>query len=153
MVDPAKLFPPPAEVLPHKGDMILLHSILTHCEEKTEVLIQVGDSPFFVVNNNYVPAWVGLEYMAQAIAAHAGLLRRRSGLEPRLGFLIGTRLLELRCEQFLVGCRLRTTAKVKWFEGEMAIFECSIYEFSSDRLLAKGDLNVYQPPDNFTVKV
>ena len=43
------------------------------------------------VEDGQVPAWVGIEYMAQAIAAWAGCRARAAGKPPQLGFLLGSR--------------------------------------------------------------
>ena len=60
-----------AELLPHDPPMVLIDKVLSYDENSlvAEVAIR-PDSAFCGANG--VPGWVGIEYMAQAIAAHAG---------------------------------------------------------------------------------
>ncbi|MFS2044934.1 hypothetical protein ACEN9Z_12955 [Stenotrophomonas geniculata] len=68
------------EVVPHRQDMCLLQRI-THWDQDTlEAELVVPEAGLFVENGE-VPAWVGIEYMAQAIAAWAG--RTRAQQLPR----------------------------------------------------------------------
>ena len=57
------------------------------------------DNPYFVPGLG-VPVWVGIELMAQAIAAHAGLGARREQKPPRAGMLLGTRRFEASAAYF-----------------------------------------------------
>ena len=50
-----------------------------------------------------VPAVVGIEYMAQAIAAGAGPSARGKGEAARMGFLLGCRNLTIAVDSFQVG--------------------------------------------------
>jgi hypothetical protein len=78
------------EVVPHRQDMCLLERI-THWDQDTiEAELVVPEAGLFV-EDGQVPAWVGIEYMAQAIAAWAGCRARAAGKPPQLGFLLGSR--------------------------------------------------------------
>ena len=83
-------FPPIEALVPHKPPMLLLDRVLSYSTDyvSCEVEIRV-DSPF--VRDGVVPAIVGLEYMAQCVAAFAGLSARHKGEAPRIGFLLGSR--------------------------------------------------------------
>lgn len=47
-----------------------------------------------------MPAWFGIELMAQAIAAHVGLLSMRDGNPARPGVLLGSRKYEAHTPAF-----------------------------------------------------
>src|SRR2546426_3960121 len=82
-------------LVPHSGPMVLLDRVVSVDEESlcAEVLIR-ADSMFCAAGG--VGAWVGLEYMAQAIAAYAGYGARLRGAPVKIGFLLGSRRYECR---------------------------------------------------------
>src|SRR5215471_7164387 len=77
-------------LLPHAGPMVLLDRVISVDEDSllAEVCIR-SDSLF--CNGGGVGAWVGVEYMAQAIGAWAGYTAQLRGEPVKLGFLLGTR--------------------------------------------------------------
>ncbi|WP_307732400.1 hypothetical protein [Massilia sp. MB5] len=77
-------------LVPHAGPMALLDRVLEADEESlcAEVAIR-ADSLFYAEGG--VGSWVGIEYMAQAVAAHAGYLARQRGEAVKPGFLLGSR--------------------------------------------------------------
>ena len=95
--------PPVADVLPHRGPMVLLSRILEHSEQHTVCAVDIRIDAPFVEPAGTVPAWIGLEYMAQCVAAHAGLRARAHGEPVRTGFLIGSRRIDVRTSGFPVG--------------------------------------------------
>ena len=68
-------YPPIVELVPHRPPMLLLDRVLSYDGECVvcETVLE-HDSPF--VEQGHVPALVGIEYMAQTIAAGAGLSAR-----------------------------------------------------------------------------
>ena len=139
-------FPPVAEVLPQRGRMMLLSSVLEHSDHHTVCAVEVGaDSPFLETDGT-VPALIGVEYMAQCVAAHAGLQRCAKGEEPRVGFLIGARRLDFRSPMgFHVGQRLIVHVTRAWGEEEFAMFACRLIDAPSRAILVEGNLNVFLP--------
>src|SRR5262249_46349262 len=67
-----------------------------------------------LVRHGRAHATAVLEYMAQAIAALAGLRARDRGQSPTLGMIAACRGLELFAEHLLVGDRLRIDADRTW---------------------------------------
>ena len=97
-----------------------------------------------------VPSYVAIEYMAQAIAAWNGLLSRKQGQKPRIGFLLGSRKLKLLTPCFKVGETLNVFGQSKYNDEEMASFDCWV-ERSGERV-AEASLNVFQPKEGISLE-
>src|SRR5271166_2276358 len=91
---------PIEELIAHRPPMRLLDRIIAVSEKNVlaETVVR-ADNPFFESGRG-LPAYVGLEMMAQAIAAIDGMKRRSGGLRPEIGFLLGCRRLVSRRESF-----------------------------------------------------
>jgi len=74
-----------------------------------------------------VPAYVGIEFMAQCVAVHAGARARVHGLGPPLGFLLGTRHFKAKTKHFELGASYQTTCKelIRDSSG-LGSYECNI---------------------------
>lgn len=127
----------------HRGTMLLLDRVLEANDDfaVSEVLIK-SVSPFWREGRG-VPAYVGLEYMAQTIAALDGGRRLKTGEEPSIGFLLGTRRYQSKVGYFVEGQRLQVRAKIAFSDGGMAAFDCIIG--SGGEELVSASLNVYRP--------
>jgi predicted hotdog family 3-hydroxylacyl-ACP dehydratase len=132
---------PIGELLPHGREMTLIDRLVEHSAQRSVATVTVTEvSPFFACSG--VPAWVGIEYMAQTIAAHAGFEARLRGEPPPVGFLLGTRAYESEVGEFALGSTLRITVEPVVMEARLAAFQCSI---ATDRVVAKAVVNTYQP--------
>ncbi|MNG09287.1 hypothetical protein D3C84_927030 [compost metagenome] len=91
-----------------------------------------------------LPAWVGIELMAQSVAAYAGCRARQQGRPVELGFLLGTRKFECNVEHFPAGAHLRIHA-LRSLEDDngMGVFECHL---RGPGIHAMARLNVFRPP-------
>ena len=70
-------------VVPHRGTLRLVDRLVAWDEDSVAVELRVPhEGPFSHAEG--VPAWVGVEYMAQAIAAWAGCRARSAGHEPSI---------------------------------------------------------------------
>lgn len=140
-------WPAPVDVLPHRPPMVLLTRIVSHDRARTVCAVDITATTPFVGTRGYVDAWVGVEYMAQCVAAHAGLEARARGAEVRLGLLIGARRIDFNVDRFAVGHTVVVTATHVWGEREAASFECLLADGAASRPLARGGLSVYSPRD------
>ena len=131
-----------SEVVPHKGAMVLLDKILSVSEEELTAQVTITATTLFLNEKNYVPAWIGIEYMAQAVAAWAGVQRKKVGNDAKIGFLLGTRKYTCYGSKFFLDDVLNIHITRKYQESELAVFDCKI---STNELLATAALNVYQP--------
>jgi len=137
----ADLFPDLAELLPHSGPMLLLGRVLSHGAERTVCGLDPAASELFRDAEGRVPAWLALEWMAQCIAAHGGLLARASGKPPAPGVLVGAKRLELARADFAPGDALEVEVRFVSAAGALASFDCAVR--SGLELVASGSLSVY----------
>jgi predicted hotdog family 3-hydroxylacyl-ACP dehydratase len=137
---------PVVDVVPHKGAMSLLRQVIAHDGNVTVCDIEIKPGALFFKEGR-VEAWVGLEYMAQAVAAHAGMdaLVHKKPIE--VGFLLGTRHADFWTDSYSLGQTLHIEVRHVWGEGELFCFDCSIADASDGRRLAAAQLNVYRPKD------
>jgi predicted hotdog family 3-hydroxylacyl-ACP dehydratase len=130
-----------AELLPHARPMLLVRSVLSHSPERTVCAVEVADSELFRAADGRVPAYVGLEYMAQCIAAHGGLAARALGRAPSPGLLVGAKQLALHREWLEGDESLEVSARLVGRAGALASFGCELR--AGDELVAEGTLSVY----------
>ncbi len=79
-------------LLPHAGPMVLLDEVLAVGDETVSAVATVRrDGLFADPHGAGVPAWVGMEYLAQAIAVWSGFHERAQGRAVHPGFLVGAR--------------------------------------------------------------
>ena len=130
-----------AELLPHARPMLLVRRVLSHSPERTACAVEVADSELFRASDGRVPAYVGLEYMAQCIAAHGGLLARALGAAPSRGLLVGAKQLALHREWLAADESLEVSARLLGRAGALASFACELR--AGDELVADGTLSVY----------
>ncbi|HCS42424.1 MAG TPA: 3-hydroxylacyl-ACP dehydratase [Pseudomonas sp.] len=135
---------PLAELLPHAGDMIFIEQILSFDDEQIPPRLTVRPGGLFSRPDGSLPAWVGIELMAQSVAAYAGCHARQRGDAVELGFLLGTRKFECNVEHFPAGTEL-TIHGLRSLEDDngMGVFECHI---NAPGIHATARLNVFRPP-------
>lgn len=139
-------WPATVDVLPHRPPMVLVDRIVSHDATQTVCALDITSfTPFLC--DGVVPAWVGVEYMAQCVAAHAGLLAHARGETVRPGLLIGARSVDFHVDGFTVGQTIVVHGVHVWGERTLASFECTLTDDRSQRRLARGVLSVYSPPN------
>jgi predicted hotdog family 3-hydroxylacyl-ACP dehydratase len=132
-------------VLPHRDSMRLIDRVIAWQAESIVVEVDVPASGLFATADG-VPAWVGVEYMAQAIAAWAGCRARQEGREPSIGFLLGTRRYTAHQPFFTPGDCLRVEAHCELMgENGLGMFACRI--LAGETELAVANVSVFEPRD------
>ncbi len=133
------------EVVPHRQDMCLLQRILRWDQDSIEAELVVPGTGLFIENGE-MPAWIGIEYMAQAIAAWSGCRARAAGAAPQLGFLLGSRRYSALRSGFPSGTRLRVQARRELLgDNGLGIFACRI--LAGEEEWAVANVSVYEPLD------
>jgi predicted hotdog family 3-hydroxylacyl-ACP dehydratase len=132
--------------VPHRGAMSLLDTVVHHDDQTIVARVRVAaGGPFAQADG--VPAWVGIEYMAQAVAAWSGARARTGGGSPRIGYLLGSRRYEAAVPVFEFGAELEVFAQCELMAANgLGMFDCRITQ--EGRVLACGRLSVFEPPEN-----
>ena len=93
-------------VLPHSHPMILLDEIVRIDATSMQSKVRIAEDAMFYQPPVGVPSYVGIEYIAQTVAAHAGVAALEQGDRVRVGFLLGTRRYACRVPYFPLGALL-----------------------------------------------
>lgn len=133
-----------AELVPHSGKMSLLDRVTEYGDDWLQAEVTITADSMFA-DKLGVPAWVGLEYMAQTIGAFAGLQERLCSGSPKLGFLVGSRRYSCSGEYFLIGQTLTLRVEKEMAtESGLNVFQCRV---QGTDIEASARLNVFQPDD------
>lgn len=149
-----KALPDIRELVPHAGQMVLLERVLHADHERLCAEVRIGPDSLFYADGA-VGAWVGIEYMAQAIAAWAGFCARGRGEAVQVGFLLGARRYEADVPAFADGSVLHVHAQcVMQGESGLGAFDCRIdaagvgaagVGAAGGVTLARATVTVFQP--------
>lgn len=132
---------PIGELLPHGPEMTLIDRLVEYSPERSVATVTITTRSRFFEGAG-VPAWAGIEYMAQAIAAHAGYEARLRGEPPVIGFLLGTRAYRSELGTFPLGATLTISVEPLVTDSKLGAFQCSI---AVDAVVATAIVNTYQP--------
>ena len=132
-----------ADIVPHAGKMCLLDKAIDGDAESLRCEVTVKEDGLFFADGG-VDAWVGIEYMAQAVAAWAGWRARLLGEVPKIGFLLGSRRYECNRPRFALGDNLQVRVH-RQFQADNGIgqFDCRIAIAGHD--VAHATLTVFEP--------
>jgi predicted hotdog family 3-hydroxylacyl-ACP dehydratase len=133
------------QVLAHDAPMILIDSLSHYSDENACCAVLITEqSPFYNPAIGGVPSYIGVEYMAQSIAAYAGALASDSEQQIKIGFLIGSRKYQTHHSVFTKGSTLAIKVqKLYQEESGLSVFDCQIW--TADTLLCEAKINVFQP--------
>lgn len=129
------------ELLAHEGAMMLLDKVVKFDEQSMVSEVVVRNDGLFG-DATGVPALLGIEYMAQTISAHGGMLDKLAQRPSYLGFLLGTRCYTSNVDSFLAGTVLTVSVEKVMQEQGLGVFDCKI---TAPGILVEAKLNVYQP--------
>ena len=139
--------PPIEDVLPHRGNMLLIDCLIEFNNESTIAEYSPKSDAWYLDAEGNMPAWIGIELMAQTIAAHVGELKRREGKPQKNGVLVGTRRYRSSIPSFASNVPLRICVAIAYQDQSgLAAYDCNIT--CSDTILAEATLKVFEP-DNF----
>lgn len=136
-------FPAIAELLPHAGPMRLLDRVLAHDAEHTRCAVRPRSAALFQDARGRIPGWLSIEFMAQCIGVHGGLLGRSRGEPPRVGFLVGGRELVLRAASFGEDEDLVVEARPRRSSAGLFDFACRIERARDGEVLAEGRVQCF----------
>ncbi|PJI98640.1 putative hotdog family 3-hydroxylacyl-ACP dehydratase [Acidovorax sp. 69] len=135
--------------VPHRGVMLLLDRLLAADEDRAVAEVTVPRDGLFL-HDAGMPSWVGMEYMAQTVAAWAGWNALRKGRAVQIGFLLGSRRFEAAQAFFAAGTRLTVRVQCELMgDNGLGMFDCRI-EADGGRELATARISVFEPSDGNT---
>ena len=136
-------FPAIAALIPHRGPNQLIDAVDACDAESVRTHALVRADAWFAEEDGAMPGWLGLELMAQTIAAFVGLEKHRHGGSPAPGYLLGTNAYTCRLPAFAAGTRLDIEARLVFRETNgLGAFDCAI-ELAGQRV-AEATLKVYE---------
>lgn len=129
--------------VPHAGTMCLLDRVVASGEDWLEAEVTIRANSTFC-DGKEVGGWVGLEYLAQGIAAYAGMRARKLGEAVKIGFLVGTRNYESRLPAFPVGSHLIIRVEHEYeADNGLSVFNCRMQRGEEE--VASATITVFQP--------
>ncbi|WP_176426408.1 hypothetical protein [Cobetia sp. QF-1] len=137
--------------VPHEMGMCLLDRILA-CDDTSlsADICPTADDLFAEPDadgQSVIPGWVGLEWMAQAIAAWSGMQAARSGQPPRVGFLLGSRRFNSEVAAFACAHRWQIHVQLDYRANNgLGAFTAQISDDNGIRV-ANAGVNVFEPSD------
>jgi predicted hotdog family 3-hydroxylacyl-ACP dehydratase len=134
------------QIVAHADRMQLLDEVVNYDAEQIKVTVTIRDNTEFYIPGVGVPAWVGIEYMAQAVGAFSGIEEVQLGRKPQIGLLLGSRRYTCDVSEFPLGARLEVIAQLQLRDdSNLAVFHCEIY--LEGKRIARGDLKAIRPDD------
>jgi predicted hotdog family 3-hydroxylacyl-ACP dehydratase len=134
------------QILPHVGRMLLLDELLEQHDDSIVTALTIRPDSVLCDGVTGVPAWVGMEYMAQTACAFSGVWQARAGQRPSISALLGTRSYHAKVPVFTLGTRLTVSAHLLVRDDDdLAVFACSIRNATTQAELAAGDIKAIRP--------
>lgn len=135
------------ELLPHSEPMILIDKIIQCGEDEIVSEVKVTENNLFLDNNFNIPAWIGIEYMAQTVAAFIGYKTKKSSGSIKIGLLLGTRKYLAHKTHFKKDFEYRIKATHLFDDQGLGSFDCQILESKNKDIYCEAKINAYQPDD------
>ena len=133
--------PPIEELLPHRYGMLLVDRVVDWDPSSTTVSARPSADAWYAEANG-MPSRIGIELMAQAIAAHVSVVAWSKGEPPKKGVLLGARSYRATRPHFAPGSELIVKATRAFSDDTgMGAYDCTIGNAAQARIL------VFEPPD------
>nr|WP_298413066.1 hypothetical protein [uncultured Halomonas sp.] len=134
-----------APFVPQSQGMCLLDHIVAVDNDGLQADVTPNAESIFAIDAG-IPAWIGLEWLAQAVAAWAGWHARTHRQPPAIGFLIGSKRFETLHEHLAIDHTYRVSIHLDFrADNGLGHFQGEIQDDEGVRL-AHGTLTVFQPP-------
>ena len=134
-----------SKMLPHDYPMILIDEVteVNFAEKYLVAKVKIReDLPFYNKIINGVSSVAGIEFMAQSIGCYSYLKRGEN--EPKMGFLLGTRMYNNAVEKFEFGREYSIKVQEIYNDDKICAFGCQIFDDRQDEI-ACATINAYQP--------
>lgn len=144
-------------LLPQRPPMRLLTAVIGPRGDTFLARVQLDATSLWMNTVGQVPVWIGLEYMAQTMAAAsaweageaaaAGSIAGAAPPAPRLGLLVGCRRCHCAVDAFRLGDTLEVAAVCTYSDGTTANYQCEIRDATTQAVCMSATLTAWQPPD------
>ena len=131
------------QFIPHEKPMVFVDHLIEVNENFVVAELRIQADLMFCEAEG-LPTWTSIELMAQTISAYAGHKGQMSGLPPKIGFLLGTRKMQLPLPYFALGETVRIKAEQSYLHEGLGQFNCEI-EYQEHCFSAI--LNVFEPTE------
>jgi len=134
-------------LIPHRGKMMLLNRVIGYDIEhsvRAEYTI-TRNCLFYDPVLDGVPAWVGFEFMAQAISTLTGIRKRAKGEKPNIGFILSIPSMRMEIPFFKNGSSVEVS--VKETDRTDMIFTYEGEGFLKNKKVMEGKLMVMEVND------
>ena len=138
-------YPPISELIPHSSNMALLEKVIYRDANRIDCLMTISAQDPFTNEYGNVPAYVGIEYMSQGVAAHSSLHKTDKTERGKIGVLLGSRKVELFVQEFFQKQELLISANLVLERDGFGVFDCDIRNTDDGVLLVRGRLKFYEP--------
>lgn len=127
----------------HRRSMKLIDKLLSYTEISVDVEANITKDSVFLEKGG-VPAWIGIEYAAQAVATLSGVRALLNNENIKLGLLLSGRHYHCKQPYFLLGQKLVIHAQENFNDGKMGAYRCTIMNENKEEI-ASVSLNAYVP--------
>ncbi len=115
------------DLLPHTGRIILITDVVEWGDDWLIATVDHSQPSLFKREDGTIPAWVGIEYMAQTIGALIGIRDKQNNQPVRIGFLMGTNKYKSSTPYFAKDSILTVHVKEIYSNKvDLASFDCKI---------------------------
>ncbi|WP_005036021.1 hypothetical protein [Holophaga foetida] len=113
--------------VPHRAPMLLLDGIRSTSDTESRAWVRVDPKAWYADVQGAMPAWYGIELMAQTVAAYSGAVKRRQGKPPVKGYLLGARTYTSTLPAFPAGSILEIQGVYHYSDDSgLWAFDCTI---------------------------
>ena len=137
-------YPPMASLVPHAAPMLLLDRLCAATATTARCEVRVGETlALFLRADGALPGWVGIELMAQTVAAWSGYQGHLCQEGTQIGLLLGARNYQCHLARLPAGSLLTIDCEQLLQDGALASFQC--YLRCDGELVAEARLSTIQP--------
>jgi len=137
--------PPIEELLPHRYGMLLVERVVDWDPASATVSATPSTQGWYAEAGG-MPSRIGIELMAQAIAAHVSIVAWSKGEPPKKGVLLGARAYRATQPYFAAGGELIVKATRAFSDDSgMGAYDATIAHQGAQ--VAKARILVFEPPD------
>lgn len=129
----------------HRPPLRMIDGIRQVSAEHCIAFVRIPETAWYADANGDMPAWFGLELMAQTISAYSGFKKVATGSALKVGLLLGTNSYRCAVPAFLPGEELEIEVRLHYFdESGLSAFICELRRQGES--IACATLKVFEDP-------